>query len=104
MRDMPTPTAYLTITRISGDPDQLLDGYRESATMMEGVGRDHGLIVHAAAPCPIPAKQGIIEWFGPIVHEYYAGTEGNGFVYCNSEEWLAHPGTVGKSILGLLQP
>ena len=44
------PTAYLTITRISGDPDRLLDGYRESAAVMEGVGRDHGLIVHAAAP------------------------------------------------------
>ena len=50
MRDAPAPTAYLTITRISGDPNQLLDGYRESAAAMEGVGRDHGLIVHAAAP------------------------------------------------------
>jgi len=55
-------------------------------------------IVHAAAPCPVPVKQQIIEWFGPIVHEYYAGTEGNGFVYCNSEDWLAHPGTVGRSL------
>ncbi len=57
-------------------------------------------MVHAAAPCPVPAKRAIIEWFGPIVHEYYAGTEGNGFVYCGSEDWLAHPGTVGRSILG----
>lgn len=57
-------------------------------------------IVHAAAPCPVEAKRQMIEWFGPIVHEYYAGTEGNGFVYCNSEQWLAHPGTVGQSILG----
>ncbi len=55
-------------------------------------------IVHAAAPCPIPVKREIIQWFGPIVHEYYAGTEGNGFVYCNSEMWLAHPGTVGIPI------
>ena len=54
-----------------------------------------GCIIHAAAPCPVPVKQQIIEWFGPVVHEYYAGTEGNGFVYCNSEMWLAHPGTVG---------
>ena len=52
-------------------------------------------VIHAAAPCPVPVKQQIIEWFGPVVHEYYAGTEGNGFVYCNSEQWLAHPGTVG---------
>ncbi len=55
-------------------------------------------IIHAAAPCPIPVKKAIIEWFGPIVHEYYAGTEGNGFVYCNSEMWLAHEGTVGTAI------
>ena len=52
-------------------------------------------VVHAAAPCPVPVKRDIIEWFGPVVHEYYAGTEGNGFVYCNSEQWLSHPGTVG---------
>ena len=52
-------------------------------------------VIHAAAPCPVPVKQQMIEWFGPVIHEYYAGTEGNGFVYCSSEQWLAHPGTVG---------
>jgi acyl-CoA synthetase (AMP-forming)/AMP-acid ligase II len=57
-------------------------------------------VVHAAAPCPADVKAQIIEWFGPIVHEYYAGTEGNGFVYCNSEDWLAHRGTVGRAIVG----
>jgi acyl-CoA synthetase (AMP-forming)/AMP-acid ligase II len=56
--------------------------------------------VHAAAPCPVEVKRQMIEWWGPVLHEYYAGTEGNGFVYCNSEQWLAHPGTVGRSILG----
>jgi acyl-CoA synthetase (AMP-forming)/AMP-acid ligase II len=55
-------------------------------------------VIHAAAPCPVPVKREIIEWLGPVVHEYYAGTEGNGFVYCNSEQWLAHPGTVGLPI------
>ena len=59
-------------------------------------------VIHAAAPCPVPVKQQVIEWLGPIVHEYYAGTEGNGFVYCNSEQWLDHPGTVGQAILGTL--
>jgi len=54
--------------------------------------------VHAAAPCPVEVKRQMIEWWGPILHEYYAGTEGNGFVYCNSEEWLAHPGTVGRPL------
>ncbi len=57
-------------------------------------------VVHAAAPCPVEAKRAMIEWWGPIIHEYYAGTEGNGFVYCNSEQWLAHPGTVGKALTG----
>ena len=57
-------------------------------------------VIHAAAPCPVPVKQQMIEWFGPVVHEYYAGTEGNGFVYCNSEQWLAHPGTVGRPLVG----
>ena len=55
-------------------------------------------VIHAAAPCPIPVKKQMIEWWGPVLHEYYAGTEGNGFVYCNSEMWLAHEGTVGMPI------
>jgi long-chain acyl-CoA synthetase len=55
-------------------------------------------VIHAAAPCPIPVKKQIIEWWGPVLHEYYAGTEGNGFVYCNSDMWLAHEGTVGMPI------
>ncbi len=55
-------------------------------------------IIHAAAPCPIPIKKQMIDWFGPVLHEYYAGTEGNGFIYCNSEMWLAHEGTVGTPI------
>ncbi len=56
--------------------------------------------IHAAAPCPVPVKEQMIEWWGPVIYEYYAGTEGNGFVQCNSEEWLAHKGTVGKSLIG----
>jgi acyl-CoA synthetase (AMP-forming)/AMP-acid ligase II len=58
--------------------------------------------VHAAAPCPVAVKQQMIEWWGPVLHEYYAGTEGNGFVYCDSEAWLAHPGTVGRPLMGEL--
>jgi acyl-CoA synthetase (AMP-forming)/AMP-acid ligase II len=56
------------------------------------------LVVHAAAPCPVDVKRQMIEWWGPVLHEYYAGTEGNGFVYCNSEMWLAHPGSVGRPL------
>ncbi len=58
--------------------------------------------VHAAAPCPVEVKQKMIEWWGPVLHEYYAGTEGNGFCYVGSEDWLAHPGTVGKPLIGVL--
>ena len=61
-----------------------------------------GMAIHAAAPCPVAVKEQMIEWWGPVLHEYYAGTEGNGFVYCNSEQWLAHKGTVGQAITGVL--
>jgi long-chain acyl-CoA synthetase len=58
------------------------------------------IAVHAAAPCPVQVKEQMIEWWGPIIHEYYGATEGLGFTACNSEEWLAHKGTVGKVMLG----
>ncbi|HZN15500.1 MAG TPA: AMP-binding protein [Acidimicrobiales bacterium] len=60
-------------------------------------------IVHAAAPCPVPVKEKMIEWWGPIILEYYGATEGNGFTWCTSEDWMAHKGTVGKPILGELR-
>jgi long-chain acyl-CoA synthetase len=59
-------------------------------------------IVHAAAPCPGHVKQAMIDWLGPIITEYYAATEANGFTFCDSAQWLAHPGTVGRPILGEL--
>jgi long-chain acyl-CoA synthetase len=55
-------------------------------------------IVHAAAPCPIEVKRAMIEWLGPIVAEYYGGTETGPVTFCTSEEWLAHPGTVGRPL------
>ncbi len=54
--------------------------------------------IHAAAPCPIPVKEQMIDWWGPVLYEYYAGTEGNGFVQLDSAEWLAHKGSVGKPL------
>jgi len=59
--------------------------------------------IHAAAPCPIPVKEKMIEWWGPIVWEYYGGTEGNGLTMCNATEWMAHKGTVGKAVVGNLK-
>ncbi|MCW2849452.1 MAG: acyl-CoA synthetase [Marmoricola sp.] len=57
-------------------------------------------VVHAAAPCPVEVKQQMIAWLGPVVHEYYASTEANGATYVGPEDWLAHPGTVGRPLLG----
>ncbi len=55
--------------------------------------------IHAAAPCSVEVKRKMIEWWGPIIDEYYAATEGMGATFINSAEWLAHPGSVGKSML-----
>ncbi len=59
--------------------------------------------VHAAAPCPVDVKQQMIDWWGPILLEYYAGSEGNGFCFVDSPSWLAHRGTVGRAVLGTLR-
>lgn len=58
--------------------------------------------IHAAAPCPVPVKEQMIAWWGPIIREYYGATEGLGFAACNSEEWLQRKGTVGKVVWGKL--
>jgi long-chain acyl-CoA synthetase len=55
-------------------------------------------VFHAAAPCPVPVKEQMIAWWGPIIHEYYAGTEGNGFCAITSQEWLTHKGSVGRGL------
>src|SRR2546430_9369921 len=56
--------------------------------------------IHAAAPCPIPVKEQMIAWWGPILYEYYAGTEGNGVTAITSAEWLADQGFVGRGVGG----
>lgn len=58
--------------------------------------------IHAAAPCPVDVKERMINWWGPIIYEYYAGTENNGFCAINTTEWLSHKGSVGRAILGEL--
>ena len=58
--------------------------------------------IHAAAPCPVQVKEQMVDWWGPIIHEYYGATEGLGFTACDSQEWLAHKGTVGRVLLGKL--
>jgi long-chain acyl-CoA synthetase len=57
-------------------------------------------VVHAAAPCPPDIKRQMIEWWGPIVDEYYGSSEGAGISFIRAEDWLRHPGSVGRPLLG----
>ncbi len=59
--------------------------------------------IHAAAPCPVEVKQKMIDWWGPVLVEYYAGTEGNGMTAVDSATWLTRPGTVGRAIFGAVR-
>lgn len=63
----------------------------------------HQVAIHAAAPCPRRVKEEMFAWWGPILHEYYAGTETNGLTYVGPEDWLAHPGTVGRAVTGTIR-
>ena len=103
------PEAYLSlIEQYSATHSQLVPTmFSRMLKLPEAVRKSYDLssleiAVHAAAPCPVMVKQQMIEWWGPIIHEYYGATEGLGFSACNTEEWLAHPGTVGKIVLGEL--
>ncbi|CAN5854011.1 acyl-CoA synthetase [soil metagenome] len=58
--------------------------------------------IHAAAPCPVPVKEAMIGWWGPVLYEYYAGSEGNGLTTIDSAQWLSHRGSVGKAAYGTL--
>ncbi len=82
------PTMFVRMLKL---PPQLRSRYDHSSL-------EH--TIHAAAPCPVAVKEQMIEWWGPVLEEFYAGTEGNGFVCCNSTEWLAHKGTVGRPLVG----
>lgn len=59
-------------------------------------------VMHAAAPCPVEIKKQMIDWWGPIVDEYYASSEAIGSTLITAEDWLTHPGSVGKPMLGVL--
>ena len=63
----------------------------------------HRVAIHAAAPCPIEVKRQMIDWWGPILHEYYAGSEGNGTTRIDSKTWLERPGSVGRAAVGILR-
>ncbi|MEM9132389.1 MAG: acyl-CoA synthetase [Actinomycetota bacterium] len=85
------PTMFSRMLKL---PEEQRTGYDWSS---------HQVAVHAAAPCPVEVKKQMFDLWGPVIHEYYAGTEVNGFVYCSPQDWLDNPGTVGKAILGAIR-
>ena len=62
----------------------------------------HARAIHAAAPCPVPVKRAMIKWWGPILVEYYAGSEGIGMTLIKAPDWLDHPGSVGRPLTGAI--
>jgi long-chain acyl-CoA synthetase len=59
------------------------------------------MVIHGAAPCPVPVKQAMIDWLGPVLFEYYAATEGLG-TFVDSAAWMARPGTVGRPVANMV--
>jgi long-chain acyl-CoA synthetase len=85
------PTMFVRMLRL---PAEVRDRYDVSSLR---------LAIHAAAPCPVEVKQKMIGWWGPILVEYYAGTEGNGMTAVESATWLSKPGTVGRALNGAVR-
>lgn len=109
MMDRFTPEAFLTaIERYRITHTQVVPTmFSRLLSLPEAERRRHDLsslktVVHAAAPCPVPVKQAMIDWLGPVIEEYYSGTEGAGFTTISSKEWLKRPGSVGKSLSGAI--
>jgi len=82
------PTMFIRMLKL---PDPTRRKYNHSSLKV---------VIHASAPCPIAIKEQMIEWWGPKIYEYYAGTEGNGFCAIDSAQWLLHKGSVGKPLVG----
>ena len=85
------PTMFVRMLKL---PDEVRARYDVSS--LKGA-------IHAAAPCPIDVKAKMIEWWGPILIEYYAGSEGNGVTVSTSQQWLTHRGTVGRAVVGKIR-
>ena len=84
------PTMFIRLLKL---PEEVRHRYDLSSLKMA---------VHAAAPCPVAVKEQMIEWWGPIIQEYYAATEGSGLCFIGADDWLAHKGSVGKAMVGTL--
>ncbi|BCH31237.1 long-chain acyl-CoA synthetase [Mesorhizobium sp. L-8-10] len=79
---------------------RLLDLPAETRAAFQG--RSHRRAIHGAAPCSPALKQAMIDWWGPILQEYYSGTEGVGLTLIDSDEWLRRPGSVGRPRKGIV--
>lgn len=84
------PTMFVRMLKL---PDEVRESYDVTSLKVA---------VHAAAPCPPDVKRQMISWWGPIIHEYYSSTEGNGVTFIDTEQWLRKPGSVGRSALGTI--
>ncbi|HEY2489749.1 MAG TPA: AMP-binding protein [Streptosporangiaceae bacterium] len=82
------PTMFIRLLRL---PEEVRRRYDVSSLRA---------VAHSAAPCPVEVKRQMIEWFGPVINEYYSATEAAGHVSIRSEEWLEHPGSVGRVAAG----
>jgi long-chain acyl-CoA synthetase len=85
------PTMFVRMLKL---PQEVRDAYDVSSMRVA---------VHAAAPCPVDVKRAMMEWWGPVLHEYYSSTELNGMTVIGPEEWLDKPGSVGRAALGILR-
>ena len=59
-------------------------------------------VLHAAAPCPVELKNNLLDWMGPVIYEYYSGSEGAGMTHATPEDAMKYPGTVGKALMGII--
>jgi acyl-CoA synthetase (AMP-forming)/AMP-acid ligase II len=78
------PTMFVRMLKLPADERQRYDVSSLQVAM------------HAAAPCPVSVKHQMLEWWGPVIYEYYSGTEDIGQTFITPQEWLAHPGSVGR--------
>ncbi|MFF3641275.1 acyl-CoA synthetase [Streptomyces sp. NPDC002564] len=86
------PTMFVRMLKL---PPEVRERYDVSSTKVA---------IHAAAPCPVEVKRRMMEWWGPVLYEYYSSTEGNGITFISPEEWLSKPGSVGRDgFLGTLR-
>ena len=82
------PTIFVRLLKL---PKHVRDRYDLSSLRV---------VIHAAAPCPLEIKDAMLDWLGPIVYEYFAATEANGYTFISPQEWIAHRGSVGRAVVG----